>query len=181
MEIALAIIALVLQIGGNYIQEAHISVGNEYKNKITELAKKIYSKISNNQMAMDKLAEAYSNRNASIANAVFSQAGFGPAIKALNDEYKKNQDKLNKEKKKVNDENTELNNQYNELVNAGAQTGTIAGNKYARETYNQVGQAVQGGLEGYEHKNIKDKNTEIWNDVVDNASQMNIPEIKGVY
>lgn len=181
MEIVLAVVALILQVGGNYLQEAHIAVGNEYKKKITDLAKKIYSKISNNQMALDKLLDAYNQKNASLANAVFSQAGFGPAVKALNDEYKKNIEKMNKEKKKVNDENTKLSNEYNELTNAGAQTGTIAGNKYARETYNQVGQAVQGGLEDYEHHDIKSKNQEILDNIKDTVSNMNVPEPKGVY
>lgn len=161
MEIALAVIAIILQVGAPYLQELHNKVGNEYKSKITNLAKKIYSKIGNNQLALDKLATAYNQRNSNLANAVFTQAGFGPAVKALNREIKEAEAKYKEEQGKMTKENTELTNQYNELVNAGTQTGTITGNKYARQTYNQVGQAVQGGLEDYKHEDILDKNTEL--------------------
>lgn len=154
-EIIISAIMLVLSAAAPYVQELHINRGNEIKSKVEDLAKKIYSKMGNNSLFIDKLKEAYSSKNTSLVNALFTQAGFSPAISAIRTRIKDIRDKYQSKLSEATKDNTELQNQYNKLTNAGYQTGTIAGNKYARETYNQVGQAVEGGLSDYKHEDIQ--------------------------
>lgn len=147
MEIIIGIIGLVLSLAGYSVGELTQLKGNKIRKDLTELANKIYSKIADNQKMLDNLYQAYNERNANLGNALLMQSGFGPATEALRKEMAKNKEDYSDKKDKYTKENVDLTNQYNQTNQAIANAGQgLAANKGAQEVYDQVNQAVNGGL-----------------------------------
>lgn len=103
-------------------------------------------KIQNNNQLLDKLTDAYNNRNSELLTEILQGAGFGPRNQAIKDAIIANKEQYTNKKSIIEAENTDLTNKYNEANSAAYATGTIAGAQHAKEVYNNINQAINGGL-----------------------------------
>jgi len=150
-SLILSALALLIGVGGYAATEGMASWGKDVRSRLTKLANQIYTKMAQNQQFLDKLSQAYQEKNSSLVNSLFTQAGFGPATIALRKEIKANREKYQKEKQDRDTEQAKLTNQYNEVNQGINNTGsTIAGNasgdQIASKIEKQLGQSIEGGL-----------------------------------
>lgn len=142
--------SVIMSIASVGYAETVRAAGNKINDRLIKVANEIYSKIANNNQMLDKLSEAYSTKNNNLIQDIFTSAGFGPRVSALQKELQGTKKTYQDAKNKIENENVQLQNQYNELSSAQAGLGTIAGNEYANSKLPKedagVNQNIKGGL-----------------------------------
>jgi hypothetical protein len=140
-----AILMVVLTAAGIAYPEIISAQGTKRTQRLTEIAKKIYNKISDNRELMEKLADAYQRKDADLATQLMQGAGFGPRTAAIRDAIKEAKTVYQEQKTALMKKDAELNNQYNEVNQASYNTNTIAGISNADRVADSVEQAINGG------------------------------------
>lgn len=131
-------------------QEAVTAYGNKVSSKVINLAQQLYTKIQNNNELLDRLNEAYNSKNSELVTELLQGAGFGARSQAIKDALSSLKSDYQGQKSKISAENTDLTNKYNEATSASYATGTIAGAKHAENVYNNINQAINGGINNNE-------------------------------
>jgi len=142
-----AILMVVLTAAGIAYPEVISAVGTKRTNRLTEIAKKIYNMISDNQELMDKLTDAYNRKDADLATQLMQGSGFGPRTSAIREAIKDAKTAYQAEKKDLMKQNADLNNKYNQVNQASYNTNTIAGIQNADKVADSVEQAINGGAQ----------------------------------
>lgn len=148
--LGLILASVIMSIASVGYAETVRAVGNKVNDRLVKTANNIYTKIANNNQLLDKISEAYNTKNNNLLQDIFTSAGFGPRIDALQKELESTKKDYQTQKHTIENENVQLQNQYNELASAQAGLGTIAGNQYADSKLPKedagVNQNIKGGL-----------------------------------
>lgn len=144
--LAMVLVSIALTASSIGWQEAVTNYGNKVSHKVIKLAQQLYTKIQNNNELLERLTDAYNSRNSGLMTELLQGAGFGSRNQAIKEAMETLRSDYNNEKSRIVKENTDLTNKYNEANNVAYSTGTIAGAKYAEDVYNNINQAINGGL-----------------------------------
>lgn len=131
--------------------------GTNIRSKITKLSNIMTSKLRQNNEDMNKLIDAYQNKNSSLFMQIANQSSIGPAIEALRREIKNVRDEYAEKRQEISKEGEKLEHLSNNLANASMNSGTIGGNKAAKETIENIDQAINGGLMTRSEKKTESK------------------------
>lgn len=127
-------------------QEAVTKYGNNVSYKVVKLAQKLYTKIQNNSELLEQLTDAYNTKNSALMTELLQGAGFGPRNQAIREAMETLKTDYQSKKSDIVKQNTDLTNKYNEANTVSYSTGTIAGAKHAEKVYDNINQAINGGL-----------------------------------
>ena len=147
-----AILMVVLTAAGISYPEVISMVGTKRTNRLTEIAKRIYNQISDNQELLDKLTDAYSRKDADLASQLLQGSGFGPRATALREAARDAKAAYQAEKLDLTKKNADLTNKYNQINQASYNTNTIAGIQNADRVADSVEQAINGGANNAQEK-----------------------------
>lgn len=151
--IACTIIGTLLAIGESakayYIAEK----GGKNRSELLSIGKEIASKISGNNVLLNKIINAYNAKNTALLNATYRGMGFGPRMSALAKLIKDNEADLQNATQKIGEINTKLGKIADEANNAASNAGTsLIGNKQAEEDIAKIKakldqtQNINGGI-----------------------------------
>lgn len=139
------ILTVVLMAGGVAYPEAIAYAGNKRTKKLTDIAKEIYTQIAKDSRLLEKLADAWSQKDANYMTELMQGAGFGPRSEAIKQAKQAAKQEYLKEKEIVSQRVTNNQNKYNEATTAAYNTGTISGIKQADALIEGLNQSINGG------------------------------------
>lgn len=174
--------SLLLMLAGYAIPESISDRGNKIKNHIRPQVEKLYNKVKNNESYLNKLYEAYMNKNNNLISSLLSSAGFGPRATQIRKSINNNTKKYYEEKDFIDKQITNDTNKMSELESAYNAAGTsYSNNKAAAESsgykskteqkldkmaknsllYKQMNQAIRGGSSIWEIIKVINEKLEI--------------------
>lgn len=83
--------------------------------KISKYVAQLASDISKNTDLVNKLTEAYNNKNSKLANALFQSSGYGNRVNSIRREMARLESNYNKNRKILADEGRDLQNKYSQI------------------------------------------------------------------
>lgn len=148
MEVVLAIVGIVLTIAGYAVPEITQSTAKNARSKLTKLARQFYTEIQGNQNLLDKLYNAYMNKQNSLINSIMIGAGFGDRMDHLRKSLNKATQEYENEKAALTKRQAKVTNAYNETTSELNNVGSsITANVQARKFADAMNQSINGGIQ----------------------------------
>jgi hypothetical protein len=131
-------LGLLLAAGGSISSNIVNKIGSKLRSQLLAIANSLASQISKNNALLDKLTNAYQNRNSQLLTEMMSGMGYGARMEALISSLNKNEDEYQKTVADLKQANISLEKQVNEVNAATTNAGTgFTGNRLAQETVNK--------------------------------------------
>jgi hypothetical protein len=150
----LEIVGLALTAGTAVASSVINNMGSEIRSKILRMASQLSAQISRNNILMDKITNAYQNKNNQLLTEMMNGLGYGPRIQNLVNQFKKNETQYQEEITKIKQANVQLEQEVNNLNAASSNAGAgIRGNALAGEQIEQTEKKFENELNQQQNVN----------------------------
>lgn len=147
-----AIVSAMIMMLPTAVQELSTGLGNRTMDKLINIAKKIYTKISQNQEDLLKLQEAFSRKDSELMTEILQSTGFGPRSTELKKAREIVKQDYETEKSKNLKQTAELQNLYNEANQASYNTQSFTGQWHGEDVAKRIQENLDQQINGGAHE-----------------------------